>query len=246
MSIIRLDKYLADAGAGTRSQVRNLVKAGRINVNGVQAGDCGMKIDAESAEVLLDGKRINRQGLLYILMNKPAGVVSSTQEKNDRTVVDLLPEELRRGMFPVGRLDRDTEGFLLISNDGKLAHRLLSPKKHVEKKYYAEVDGSLDEAAVEAFASGLDIGDEKPAMPAGLQVLEDGMTRSSAIVTLTEGRYHEVKRLFKAIGLNVTYLKRVSMGALELPDDLEPGQWRELTTQEMVTLNLKDARYIAE
>lgn len=237
MSIIRLDKYLADAGAGTRSQVKSLVKAGRVNVNGIQAHDYGMKIDAGTAEVLLDGKPILRQGPLYILMNKPAGVISSTEEMNDRTVVDLLPEGLRRGMFPVGRLDRDTEGLLLISNDGKLAHRLLSPKKHVEKRYLAVVDGSLDEASVEAFASGLDIGDEKPALPAGLSVLDTCDLKSTAIVTLTEGRYHEVKRLFKAIGRNVLYLKRISMGGLDLPDDLEPGQWRLLTTQELDTLN---------
>ncbi len=233
MSIIRLDKYLADAGAGTRSQVKSLVKAGRINVNGVQAKDYGMKIDAETAKVLFDGKPISRQGFIYIMMNKPTGVISSTEERNDQTVVDLLPEEIRRGLFPVGRLDRDTEGLLLISNDGKLAHRLLSPKKHVPKRYYAVVDGMLDEDSVEAFASGLDIGDDKPAKPAILCIMDRGGSRSSAMVTLTEGRYHEVKRLFNAIGRNVIYLKRVSMGPLELPDDLMPGQWRALNMEEL-------------
>ena len=236
MSIIRLDKYLADAGAGTRSQVKRLIRSGAVTVDGKQATDPGMKLEASAAAVLCGGQPVRRPGPLYIIMNKPKGVISSTEEENDRTVVDLLPEDLRRGMFPAGRLDRDTEGLLLLTNDGKLAHRLLSPKKHVEKVYLAEVDGPVTDEMPALFASGLDIGDEKPALPAKLEAVENRGDSALARVTLTEGRYHEVKRLFSAVGRNVVSLRRISMGGLELPADLAPGEWREMTEDELAAL----------
>lgn len=240
MTLIRLDKYLADAGAGTRTQIKSMVRAGAVKVDGEVARDPGRKVEASDAEVLLFDQPVRRPGLTYILMNKPAGVISSTEEDHDTTVVDLLPPDLRRGLYPVGRLDRDTEGLLLLTNDGKLTHQLLSPKKHVAKVYYARVDGPLDERQVELFASGLDIGDYKPALPAGLAILESSEESACAHVTLTEGRYHEVKRLFGAVGRKVVYLKRISMGNLRLPDDLPTGSWRFLTEEEMKSLTCVD------
>ncbi len=226
MAGLRLDKILSKSGFGSRKDVKKLVTERRVTVKGVVATDSGMK--AEEADVAVDGNPVCYKEFIYLIMNKPQGVVSSTEKGPSRTVIDLLPEEYRKfEPFPVGRLDKDTEGLLLITNDGQLAHELLSPKKHVDKTYYAEIEGCVTAQDVTAFAEGLDIGEKKPTLPAKLEIL-----KSSAIseihVTLHEGKFHQVKRMFEAVGKKVVFLKRISMGEMILPADLNPGEFREV------------------
>ena len=237
--LLRLDKYLADAGVGTRSQVKQMIRKGQIAINGETVKKPDQKVDGEKDKIEVMGKEIRYQKYRYLLLHKPSGYVSATEDKKEQTVLSLLPEELRKDLFPVGRLDKDTEGLLLLTNDGALAHRLLSPKKHVDKTYYARVQGRVTDEDQAAFLQGVDIGDEKDTMPAQLEILE-AAEESRILLTIQEGRFHQVKRMVEARGKKVVYLKRISMGPLALEEGLKPGNYRELTEEEQEALGLKE------
>lgn len=232
---LRLDKYLANMGLGTRSEVKKAITKGLAEVNGAVVKKPEGKVDTETDEIRYQGKTVGYISYEYYMLNKPAGVISSTEDPRQRTVIDLISGRHRDDLFPVGRLDKDTEGLLLITNDGALAHRLLSPKKHVDKIYYARIQGVVTAADAESFAVGLDIGDEKRTLPAKLDILESGEI-SKIRVTVREGRFHQVKRMFQAVGKEVIYLKRLQMGSLKLDENLEIGAYRELTKEEMEAL----------
>ena len=233
MKSIRLDKFLADSQLGTRSEVRQLLKKGLVSVNGEMVKKPEFKIDPASDRVCFDGKEVSSQQEVYYMLNKPAGVVSATRDNHDRTVLDLLPPGDRRpDLFPVGRLDKDTTGLLLITNDGALSHRLLSPRRHVDKTYFVRVNGRIREETVEAFRKGIDIGDEKITLPAELKPLGE----DQALVTIREGRFHQIKRIFHAAGCEVTGLKRLTMGSLVLDENLPEGSFRRLTEEELFRL----------
>lgn len=232
---MRLDKYLAEMGAGTRSEVKKLVRAGRVTINGAVAEKPEQKVDPETDTVCLDGEALLYAAYEYYLFHKPAGCVSATEDKIHKTVMDYLTDTLRDDLFPVGRLDIDTEGLLLITNDGALAHELLSPAHHVKKTYYARVAGRVTEEDALLFQQGVDIGEEKLTKPAELVILTSG-EESEIELTITEGKFHQVKRMFQAVGKEVVYLKRLSMGPLTLPETLLPGEYRALTQEELMLL----------
>lgn len=275
--MIRLDKYLSNMTGESRSIIKSEIKKGNVIVNGATVLKAENKIDEIKDEVIYKGESVAYSKYAYYMFNKPAGCVSATTDNTCKTVIDYLKNEQVSGLFPVGRLDKDTEGLLIITNDGELAHKLLSPKKHVAKKYYARIKGNLPTNVEKRFEDGLDIGDEKKTLPARIEVLQnarttestdkltgktDNMTgktdnitdvvisdRSDALpdegpalfdsevyVVITEGRYHQVKRMFKAVGCEVTYLERKSMGGLELDDTLRRGEYRKLTAEEINTL----------
>ena len=225
---MRLDKYLAEMGAGTRSELKKAVRAGRVTINGVKVKDSSIHV-GEDDVVSMDGIEIKYERFVYYLMNKPAGVISATEDPRERTVLDLIGGQQRRGLFPVGRLDKDTEGLLLITNDGELAHRLLSPGRHVDKVYFARLDGPVGERERELFAQGLRVDETLTAMPAVLEILEPA---NEVRVTIREGKFHQVKRMFAAVGREVLYLKRLSMGPLTLDNGLAAGAYRRLTEEE--------------
>lgn len=222
-------------GKGTRSEVKKAISKGIVRVNNVIVKKPETKLDTDSDHVLFDGVLVGYAQHEYYMLNKPAGVISATEDKREKTVIDLIIERKRKDLFPVGRLDRDTEGLLLISNDGELAHRLLSPSKHVDKVYYAKIDGEVTIEDVEAFQQGVDIGEEELTRPAKLRVLKSG-TQSEIELTICEGKFHQVKRMFQAVGKEVVYLKRLQMGTLILDESLKPGEYRELTEQEIADL----------
>lgn len=232
MSILRLDKYLADSGIGSRSDVKKLLRKGSIRVNGEIVTAPEYKINSETDEILYQDTLISRKDLVYYLLNKPAGYISATQDPDKPTVLSLIHDTTHHDLFPVGRLDKDTEGLLLITNDGALSHALLSPKRHIDKTYYVETDSEIAGDAVSIFQKGMDIGDDTPTLPAELTIVSP----TSAYITIQEGRYHQVKRMFHVIGCEVTYLKRIRMGSLTLPDDLPIGQYRSLTEEELSML----------
>ncbi|MEF9945915.1 MAG: pseudouridine synthase [Lachnospiraceae bacterium] len=236
--MIRLDKYLADMGAGTRTEVKKAIRKGMVSVDGIVAGRPEEKIDANLQKVSFQGHELGYAAYEYYMLNKPAGTVSATRDKKTETVLDLIESKKRKDLFPVGRLDKDTEGLLLITNDGMLAHELLSPKKHVDKTYYAKVTGCITKKECELFLEGLDIADEKKTLPAKLVVLHKGDI-SEVTLTIHEGRFHQVKRMFEAVGSEVIYLKRISMGSLKLDETLAPGAYRELTKEELEGLCYK-------
>ena len=225
---MRLDKYLSQMGAGTRSELKKAVRAGRVTVNGKTVKDASMHAGTDD-EVCFDGRRIIYEEYVYYMLHKPAGVVSATEDSRDRTVLDLIDEGKRKGLFPVGRLDRDTEGLLLITNDGELAHRLLSPKRHVDKVYFARLDGPVGENERILFKEGLKVDETLTALPADLEILEPA---SEVRITIREGKFHQVKRMFEAVGREVLYLKRLSMGSLYLDESLPAGAYRRLTQEE--------------
>lgn len=228
----RLDKFLCDSGAGTRSQVKCILKAGRVTVDGIVERDNSRKIDPAQQTVCLDGKELGGKRRLVVMLNKPAGFVTATEDKNERTVMELLPPEARaRDVKPVGRLDKATEGLLLFTNDGNLLHRLISPKKEVPKVYYARHEGMATDDDVTAFASGLTLGDGTVCLPAKLEPLGAG----ESLVTVCEGKYHQVRRMMASRGMPVIYLERRQEGTLTL-GDLPRGQVRELTEQEIRSL----------
>lgn len=229
---IRLDKFLADMGRGTRSQIREMAKKGRISINGQPVKKTDLKVDPERDAVAVDGQPVAYVTHEYYMLHKPAGVVTATEDNLHRTVMDLL-KTARKDLFPVGRLDIDTEGLLLITNDGELAHQLLSPKKHVDKVYFARVAGALPEDAAQRMAEGMTLRDGTPVLPAELAI--DGTDGDETLVRLTirEGKFHQVKRMFEALGCRVTYLKRLSMGPLALDPELPCGAARPLTEQEI-------------
>ena len=229
----RLDKLLAGTGKWSRREVKALVRQGLVRVDGRLAASAEDKLDPAAAIITVAGETISLRRFTYVLLHKPAGVLTATEDRKQPTVLDLLPPELRRiGLAPVGRLDKDTEGLLLLTNDGELAHRLLSPKYHVEKRYFARVDGELSAADMEAFARGMTLGDGLECLPAGLEVLPDRV----CIVTLREGKFHQVKRMLAARGAPVLYLKRLSMGPLTLDDSLAAGAYRLLRAEEISAL----------
>ena len=231
--MMRLDKYLCETGFGTRSQVKDLLKKGQVMVNGEVVKKPELKINETTDQILCQGKKASYQKNIYLMLHKPAGVVSATEDNREKTVLDLVrPEDRKNGLFPVGRLDKDTEGLLLLTDDGELAHRLLSPKKHVDKTYYAKIDGQVTEEHVKQFREGLDIGDEKKTLPAVLTILLSGPV-SEIEITIHEGRFHQIKRMFEAVGCKVTYLKRLSMGSLVLDETLPLGEYRSLTEAEL-------------
>ncbi len=229
----RLDKLLAGTGKWSRREVKALVRQGLVRVDGRLAASAEDKLDPAAAIVTVAGETISLCRFTYVMLHKPAGVLTATEDRKQPTVLDLLPPELRRiGLAPVGRLDKDTEGLLLLTNDGELAHRLLSPKYHVDKRYLARVDGELSAADTEAFARGMTLGDGLECLPAGLEVLPDRV----CIVTLREGKFHQVKRMLAARGAPVLYLKRLSMGPLTLDDSLAAGAYRLLRAEEILAL----------
>lgn len=227
----RLDKYLALANVGTRSEVKTFLKKGMVTVDGQTEKKPERRVTGEE-EILFQGKEIRYEKFCYLMLHKPAGVVTATEDKRERTVMDLIDVPGKKELFPVGRLDKDTEGLLLITNDGQLAHSLLSPKRHVDKRYFARVEGPMTEREIQSFAEGLNIGDEKAALPASLRVLSSGEI-SEVEVTIREGRYHQIKRMFEAVGSRVCYLKRLSMGSLVLDETLKKGAFRRLTEPEI-------------
>ena len=230
MDRIRLDKYLGDLGTAPRSECRRIIRSGRVCVDGAAVTAPETKIDPRAAVVTLDGERLVWAAHHYYMMNKPAGVLTATEDRRQKTVLDLLPEELQRmGLFPVGRLDRDTRGLLLLTDDGDFAHRVISPKFAVEKLYDACVEGTPDESDAEAFAEGLVLGDGTKCRPARLEILGEGR----CLVTVTEGKYHQVKRMLASRGKPVTALKRLSVGALHLPETLPEGAFVELDDEDL-------------
>ena len=234
MGKIRLDKYLADMGLGTRTEVKKDIKKGRISVNGEIIKSPEYKIDTQKDAVLADGKEIAYEELIYYMLNKPQGVVSATEDRRDKTVLDLISEKKRKDLFPVGRLDKDTEGLLLITNDGELAHNLLAPKKHVDKKYFVRLKAPLSEENRKCLEEGVDIGEDKLTLPAQVFVLNQ--ERDEAEIIIREGKFHQIKRMFHAVGNEVVFLKRLSMGTLVLDEALLPGEYRLLTPQEIERL----------
>lgn len=228
----RLDKLVASTGRWSRREVKRLVREGRVLVDGRAAASADEKCDAETVRLAVDGEALALRRFTCVMLHKPAGVLSATEDGRGMTVLDLLPEPYRRkGLFPVGRLDKDTEGLLLLTDDGQLAHALLSPRKHVDKVYYVRVSGALDESDRGAFAAGMTLGDGLACLPAELEIVSSGET-SEARVTLREGKFHQIKRMFAARGKPVLYLKRLSMGPLALDESLAPGAFRELTGDE--------------
>ncbi|MDO4619442.1 MAG: pseudouridine synthase [Lachnospiraceae bacterium] len=238
---MRLDKYLADMGVATRSELKKAIRKGAAEVNGAVAKDPGMQV-SEADEVTWFGKKVGYASVVYYMLNKPAGVISATEDRHHRTVLDLVFEYekscgsisslKRKDLFPVGRLDIDTEGLLLITNDGALAHQLLSPKHHVDKTYFVRLDKAATEEDVQLFAKGFRVDDELTAMPAKLELLPDQEAR----ITIHEGKFHQIKRMFHAVGKEVLYLKRLSMGPLVLDEALDLGKCRPLTEAEVAAL----------
>lgn len=231
---LRLDKYLADNGIGTRSEIKLWIRKGRVKVNGEVVTKPEIKVSSED-EVCFDEKRVKYEKYSYFMLHKPAGVVSATRDNLSKTVLDLLEGEKVKDLFPVGRLDKDTEGLLLITNDGQLAHNLLSPKKHVDKVYFARVKGKVTKEDQLAFLEGVMIEEGYKTMPAKLNIQKSDDI-SEIELTIQEGKFHQVKRMFQAIGKEVIYLKRLSMGSLSLDPNLAPGEYRPLTDSEILYL----------
>ncbi len=230
MERLRLDKYLADRGIASRRELRDIVRSGRVLVNGVPERRPERKIDPEADTVSCDGLELASTRFCTVMMDKPVGVVTATEDRTEKTVLDLLPPELRRrGLFPVGRLDKDTSGLLLLTNDGDFAHRVISPKSSVEKCYCARVEGTATDADAAAFREGLVLRDGTRCLPAKLELQEDG----SLLVTVTEGKYHQVRRMLASRGLPVSELRRLSVGRLQLDDTLGPGGWKELNSEDL-------------
>lgn len=232
---IRLDKFLAETGTDSRQGVKNLIKKGRVTVDGLTVKRPEFKVDTEKNCVCLDGKAITYYEFEYFMLNKPAGVISATSDPRQKTVLDLIEEKTRKDLFPVGRLDKDSVGLLLITNDGKLSHRLLSPAHHVEKVYFVRLAHDTDEGDKKAFREGIDIGDDEKTLPAKLEPAASGKP-GEVLVTIQEGRYHQIKRMFEARGNSVTYLKRLGMGPLLLDDSLKEGESRRLRDEEVQAL----------
>ena len=250
--MMRLDKYLAEMGVGTRQEVKKQIRQGKVTVNGTVVKAADTKIDETCDEVTIGGRNISYVSYEYYMLNKPGGVVSATEDRRDTTVIDLIKDKKRKDLFPVGRLDKDTEGLLLITDDGQLAHQLLSPKKHVDKTYFAVTEGKVVPEDIEKIREGVDIGDEELTLPGKLEILKtwevqmpsasvkstesEAKWRSEILLTIHEGRFHQVKRMMEALGKTVIYLKRMSMGPLVLPEDFPKGQCRELTKEELAAL----------
>lgn len=235
MTAMRLDKFLAASTGSTRSEGKKLLKKGSVTVNGSLEKRPERKITPEKDTVCLEGRRLEYQSFLCLMLYKPAGCVTATEDSRQRTVMDYIRHERKQELFPVGRLDIDTEGLLFLMNDGELAHRMLSPKRHVEKTYFVRVEGEVTPEDGEAFQEGVDIGEKKKTLPARLNILKSGPV-SEAELTIREGKFHQVKRMFEVRGKRVVYLKRISMAGIPLDRDLAPGQWRAVTAEEQERL----------
>ncbi|MEW9110689.1 MAG: pseudouridine synthase [Cytobacillus gottheilii] len=233
---MRIDKMLANLGYGSRKDVKKLLKNGSVTINEVAVKDGKQHVDPENDIVMIHGEQVEYKEYIYLMMNKPQGVISATEDTRHETVIDILEaEDVVFSPFPVGRLDKDTEGLLLLTNDGQLSHKLLSPKKHVPKTYFAVINSEVTEEDQEAFKKGVILDDGYETKPATLKILKSGLT-SDIELTITEGKFHQVKRMFEAVGKRVMYLKRMSMGPLELDSSLELGEYRELTDDELELL----------
>lgn len=242
---MRLDKYLVHTGYGSRSEVQKLIKSKRVKINDEVAKKPDCNLNPEIDVVKVRDEIVDYAEFYYYVMNKPQGCITATEDPKHETVIDLLDAKAKgRHLSPVGRLDKDTEGLLILTNDGKFNHELLSPKSHVDKVYYAEVDGKVVEEDQRAFEEGIDIGEKKICMPAYLEIIEVGEQSSKVYITIKEGKFHQVKRMMRARGKEVTFLKRIKMGGLMLPEDLETGHYRPLTAQELQQLaqNTKSER----
>lgn len=226
---MRLDKFLCDTAGLTRTEAKNAVKKGQIAVNGQVQKAADFKVKETTDTVTFQGKPLSYAAFHYYMLHKPAGVITATEDKKESTVMDILREEKVKNLFPMGRLDKDTEGLLLITDDGELAHNLLSPKKHVDKEYLVKVRDSISEEDCRKLSEGVDIGDEKPTAPAKVERVAE----KEILLTIREGRFHQVKRMLQAVGNEVLYLKRLSMGRLRLPEDLEKGAYRPLSEEEI-------------
>lgn len=230
MPKLRLDKFLADQGLASRKELREIIRSGRVSVNGSAVKSADWKVDPENDQICFDGSLVTAASVRTLMLYKPLGVVSATEDKNEKTVLDLLPPEYRRmGLSPVGRLDKDTSGLLLLSNDGDFLHRVISPKSAVEKCYCATVEGEPDEEDVKAFQEGLLLRDGTTCLPAKLELLGNGR----CLVRVTEGKYHQVRRMLASRGLPVKELKRLSIGGLLLDETLGPGGWKELGPEDL-------------
>lgn len=234
--MMRLDKFLAACEVGSRSQVKNFIKKGLVTIDNVVCKDADYKFDENTCKVTFQGRPLVYQTFEYYMLNKPQGVVTATQDNHDKTVMDLLNVTRKKDLFPVGRLDKDTEGLLLITNDGALAHTLLSPKKHVDKTYLVRLREAITSQAVQELEQGVDIGEEKCTMPAKIKVNND----KEILLTIQEGKFHQVKRMLQAVNNEVIFLKRITFGSLQLDTGLKQGEFRPLTDAEISALR-KDA-----
>jgi 16S rRNA pseudouridine516 synthase len=236
MKKMRIDKLLANIGYGSRKDVKSLLKSKAVKVNDIVIKDAKQQVDPDHDVITLNGEVVEYKEFIYLMMNKPPGVISATEDARKETVIDLLEiEDAVYNPFPVGRLDKDTEGLLLLTNDGKLSHRLLSPKKHVPKIYFAVIKGIVTEEDIESFKKGVTLDDGYVTKPGHLDILKSGET-SDIELTISEGKFHQVKRMFESVGKKVIYLKRISMGPLALDETLELGEYRELTDEEIQSL----------
>ncbi|MBC5630812.1 rRNA pseudouridine synthase [Clostridium sp. NSJ-6] len=233
----RLDKILANLGYGTRKELKKIVRNGIVEVNGVVAKDSGMQVDPEKDKIVINGEEIYYREFIYLMMNKPDGVISATYDNRDETVIDLLEVEHQVfEPFPVGRLDKDTVGLLLLTNDGELNHRLIAPKWKVDKVYFAKIDKEVTESDIKAFEKGITLDDGYVCKEAKLEIQSASEEGSDVLVTIQEGKFHQVKRMFEAVGKKVVYLKRIEFGTLKLDEELEEGEYRELTEEEIAIL----------
>lgn len=236
---VRLDKFLATAGYGSRKDIKKIVRQGHVAVNGQTVTDSSFHVSPEADRVTVNGATVVYKQFVYLMMNKPAGYISATEDVAAPTVIELVPEEYAHyNLFPVGRLDKDTEGLLLLTNDGRLAHELLAPKKHVPKTYFVRIEGLVTEEHVKVFSRGVTLDDGYVTKPAELKILSSASI-SEVELTIYEGRFHQVKRMFKSLGMKVLYLKRLAMGMLHLDLSLKPGETRELTPEEFALLKSK-------
>ena len=236
----RIDKVLSNLGYGSRSELKKICKNGLVKVNGKVINNPGVQVDVENDEIIFDGEKVTYKEFIYLMLNKPDGYISATFDKRDPIVLDLIDkEDLVFEPFPVGRLDKDTEGLLVLTNDGQLAHRVLSPKKHVPKTYYAKIEGVVTEEDIKAFAKGVTLDDGYETMPAELVILKSDEI-SEIELTIHEGKFHQVKRMFESVDKKVIYLKRLSMGKLQLDENLALGEYRELTDEEVKMIEERD------
>lgn len=234
--MIRIDKLLCEMQIGSRREIKEYAKKGRIKVNESVVKNTDLKVNPEVDKVFVDNRKIEFARFEYFMMNKPQGVISATKDEKDMTVVDLIKDNLRGDLFPVGRLDKDTEGLMVITNDGEMAHRILSPAKHISKTYFAKIDGVVTEEDVMKFSKGITLLDGTVTKPASLVILKTDGNTSEIEVKIYEGKYHQIKRMFAACGKHVIYLKRLAMGGLMLDDSLKTGEYRRMTDEELKRL----------
>ncbi len=233
----RIDKILSNSGYGTRREMKDVIKNKQVQVNGTIVSDPGLHVDVEIDEVVINGKVILYRKYVYLMMNKPQGVLSATEDMKCATVLDLISEEYKRyGLFPTGRLDKDTEGLLLLTNNGQLSHDMLSPKKHVSKLYYAKVEGNIPDEVIHIFKGGIELDKDFTTLPAELKILNRNESSTEVEIVIYEGKFHQIKRMFEAVDSKVLFLKRLQMGDLRLDSSLEPGAYRELTADERMSI----------